>query len=323
MEGFVVPTEMRASLQHAKFGKLYLLLLIASLHVQVGEPLALPGCPKDCGNGVLIPYPFGVGVRCYLSSYYEVFCKDNKPFIVQYSEKNAVYEVTEILLQTSEIRVLSEFRQRSSVSEISDPDFFQVYLTRATFSFSHTKNKLTTVGCNAIGALILYDSKPSGDGIENGNALGCLVTCRSGTDNGLADDTCGGYGCCQTSIPPAVGYISLTYQAITQSNLPWLAKTPADGTQSGYVFVVEAANYTFKKNHIGWQGNKTFPLVLNWLIRGTTCENAQTNSSSYACKDINSICINSTIFTGYTCNCSQGYQGNPYLDGGCQGNYIH
>ncbi|RCV33183.1 hypothetical protein SETIT_7G062300v2 [Setaria italica] len=60
---------------------------------------------------------------------------------------------------------------------------------------------------------------------------------------------------------------------------------------------------------------------LKWVVANLTCQEAQANSSGYACVSANSNCIpvNSTSdYVGYRCNCSYGYHGNPYLHSGCE-----
>ncbi|XP_078167306.1 wall-associated receptor kinase 3-like [Carex rostrata] len=64
--------------------------------------------------------------------------------------------------------------------------------------------------------------------------------------------------------------------------------------------------------------NQSMPVVFDWAIGNETCEIANGNRSSYACISNNSVCIDSSNGPGYFCNCSAGYDGNPYLKGGCQ-----
>jgi hypothetical protein len=63
---------------------------------------------------------------------------------------------------------------------------------------------------------------------------------------------------------------------------------------------------------------ETSIVVIEWVAQTETCENAQGNKSSYAC-GINTNCYYSDNGQGYRCACNAGFEGNPYLEQGCQG----
>ncbi|XP_015635900.1 wall-associated receptor kinase 4 isoform X4 [Oryza sativa Japonica Group] len=60
---------------------------------------------------------------------------------------------------------------------------------------------------------------------------------------------------------------------------------------------------------------------VRWAVANLTCQEAKQNYSGYACVSINSTClgVNSTDgYIGYRCKCLPGFQGNPYVQNGCQ-----
>jgi hypothetical protein len=65
-----------------------------------------------------------------------------------------------------------------------------------------------------------------------------------------------------------------------------------------------------------------YDIVIKWAITNSTCQQAKQNNTNYACRSINSSSLHVThgdIFMGYRCNCSSGFHGNPYIQGGCTG----
>ena len=64
------------------------------------------------------------------------------------------------------------------------------------------------------------------------------------------------------------------------------------------------------------QLSQDYLMALDWAIGNETCEEVRKKKETNACME-NSYCYNSNNGDGYLCNCSQGYQGNPYI--GCEG----
>jgi hypothetical protein len=132
-------------------------------------------------------------------------------------------------------------------------------------------------------------------------------------------------GCCQTTIPKGMDFNEVGLGVIkgaSNTSRTW----KGFGQQCSYAVVTEAAAFSFRTTYITTTGFSDMaagraPAVLDWSIRNGTCEVAERNlSGSYACRSANSKCFDSTSGSaGYVCNCSQGYEGNPYLPDGCKG----
>ncbi|KAF7847995.1 hypothetical protein BT93_L2384 [Corymbia citriodora subsp. variegata] len=59
------------------------------------------------------------------------------------------------------------------------------------------------------------------------------------------------------------------------------------------------------------------PTVVDWLIPNETCDDAKKDKTTYMCQE-NSNRIDAENGNGYQCHCLKGFQGNPYLQDGCQ-----
>ncbi|XP_057973558.1 putative wall-associated receptor kinase-like 16 isoform X2 [Malania oleifera] len=109
---------------------------------------------------------------------------------------------------------------------------------------------------------------------------GCMSLCEN--PNYVINGSCSGIGCCQTSIP--------------------------EGIRS---YKIELDSF-----HKHSQQREWAPMVLDWAVGNQSCHDAEKNPASYACKQ-HSVCIDSENGVEYWCNCSSGFEGNPYLSNGC------
>jgi hypothetical protein len=135
--------------------------------------------------------------------------------------------------------------------------------------------------------------------------------------------SCSGIGCCQSPIPSYLDrFVVLFDDRFNQSQF----LLPDNLSGCSFAMVMEDDAFVFNTTYITTKEllGKQVPIVLDWFVGGTdtdsTCVIARTNQSTYLCKSHYSDCTNSSFGSfGYLCNCSLGYEGNPYLEGGCQG----
>ncbi|XP_029144536.1 wall-associated receptor kinase 5-like [Arachis hypogaea] len=263
-------------------------------------------CTKRCGP-LEIPFPFGTDESCSLDSSFLISCNHTStPYL---THNNST--VLSISLD-GEMRVSAAVARGCydvNGTRINETSYDKIFnLTH--FSFSSSKNKLTVVGCNTIGEVVGYNV------IERRNyATGCFSVCLS--VNETTSGICTGAGCCQSPIPASglsdigIGSYSSgadSYNAVFGNINP-----------CGYAFVAEDGAYNFSSADLVNFRHQSFPVVVDWAVGNQTCEEAQKNTSSYACRADKSECYNATKGLGYVCKCSTGFGGNPYLVGGCQG----
>ncbi|KAJ3700424.1 hypothetical protein LUZ61_004129 [Rhynchospora tenuis] len=308
-----------------------LLILISWSQTEAAESanIALPGCPSSCG-GVPIPYPFGIGPNCSMSQDFEVRCITahngiSTPYMSEHFNQTCwkwnnstanfdlsyytAIAIRDINLSLGQARITSPINSQCYDSTTKKVDYnnWEVILTDTPYKFNRDKNKFVAVGCDTL-AYIKFSIN------QNNYWGGCGSWCYS--PEALTNGTCSGIGCCQTDMPNGTSYIWIEFdQNYTSSHV-------YNFSRCSYAMLTEESDeFMFNTDYITTNqlfGQNT-TAVIDWAIGNTTCDTARANKSSYACRSDYSVCLNSGNDPGYLCNCAEGYQGNPYLEGGCQG----
>ncbi|KAL5729325.1 hypothetical protein ACHQM5_002296 [Ranunculus cassubicifolius] len=280
------------------------LLLFFLLWLAVASPVAAvniteakPGCPLKCGN-VNIPYPFGIGDKCSMSSWANITCNSTfnppKPFMY------GAIEVVQFSL--TEVRIKTGFRSYSCYNQSGGLGDFQIYwltLRGTPYTMSSTKNRIKAIGCDAFAQTYLN---------SDNFTSGCQSNCNKREDVVL--EPCTGRGCCEMPVPKGLQYFKAV---VTGNNSKVWSFNPCNAA-----FIGEEGAY---KLTISDFSNSTslgdIPIVLNFGVGNQTCKAAKQNPTTYVCEE-NSYCSDSVDGTGYLCSCNKGYEGNPYLKQSCQ-----
>ncbi|XP_043708369.1 wall-associated receptor kinase 2-like [Telopea speciosissima] len=281
--------------------KLLLILVWLATTSALDSSIALAGCQDKCGN-ISVPYPFGFGNQnCYRKGF-NLTCNNSQLFTE--NDMGVYMEVFNISLE-GQLRVSSPVTK--DCYNVSGYRFYQTpglqSVSNTPFTFSDTENRFTALGCDTQGTL---------RGTSTFFTSGCSMF--SMTESDVISGQCTGIGCCQTSIPKGLlQFVILVNSSDFHSNV-------FNFNPCGYAFLVDKNWYNFSKSDLMNFTNQV-PIVLDWAIswstKNETCDEAKKDPNAYACGN-NTVCGASKNEVGYSCNCSSGYQGNPYLQDGCQ-----
>ncbi|XP_073011898.1 wall-associated receptor kinase 5-like [Typha latifolia] len=288
-----------------------LVLVVLLLGDASAANISLPGCRDKCGD-VSVPHPFGIGDGCYVEGL-NVSCNESysppRPFINP--DINTQMQVLEISLVPANVRVLLEDAAYDCYAGNNNTDWSDmgINISATAYLFSDTRNVFTAIGCATVG----YIEGQNGDDIYGS---GCSSRCKK-LDSVASGGLCTRAGCCQTNITKGLDYFIVTLGNLNHTDV-WTYSPCSFGMlveKGWYNFSVkDLPGQDFLNNRVKKTG---YPVMLDWVIPNASCPEAK-RRPDYPCRSANSVCQNSTRPQGYTCECAQGYEGNPFMANGCQ-----
>ena len=293
----------------------FLLLLTYGLAAAAAPPpMAKPGCNDTCGN-VSIPYPFGIRADCYFNDWFKINCSTGNDSSVRAFLPHIDMEVLEIKfpdpnndddsfssLELGIVRVKMPIIISSNCTS-TGPSNGGVSMTGGPFYFSSYRNKFISVGCNNMAVMTGIDPM----------LVGCNSDCNS---EPMIDKeaNCSGFKCCQTTVPSGIQLLNVEFRSMKENRI-------SEGCK--YAFLAEEKWLGPNKTNPSYEVQflEYVPVALEWTVPllsivGTSINLTEDTNSELRRRNTGFI---STNYGGSYCYCLDGYEGNPYLDTGCQG----
>ncbi|CAM0958681.1 unnamed protein product [Alopecurus aequalis] len=275
-----------------------------------------PDCQESCG-GVDIPYPFGIGADCFRPGF-EITCLNNTMPVLP-AATGVVRVLSLLVMPRPEARVMLPVAwmcYNSAGNATGSLDGGVNFNNDNVYRISNTHNELFVLGCNTFVYTMSWCTALCND---PKNAMytfysGCTTYCND--SRSAQDGACAGVGCCHVDIPPGLGDNRMKFDTWSRVGKEF---SPCD-----YAFIVEKGSYTFRAADLHMEKQTSLPLRLDWAIRDSNVNSTASLSCAQlsqkgnsTCVSDHSECVDSTNGPGYVCNCTKGYEGNPYLPHGC------
>jgi hypothetical protein len=318
----------------------FLLFVFAAPVVAPAEQIGLPNCSTTCG-GVRVPFPFGISPKCSLQGF-NLTCNTSYNPPMLFLDSNNTFRVIDIFLQDSTVRVTQQIFYTYGLDNASYPleDISEPFMisSRNEFIFYESGAKQARATMHGV--------YRNGAGRSSSNTsvniiADCTSNCSSVRVGERGAEIRAGYHCyshdglCRAPIsagstPKKLEFKCLDCPSSSKENPPQSGDISLDPPYA-FAFIAEQGLssdhwYRILNRTNPWVDNVELPLVLRWAVKqGISAPSTDSSGlcpvgvARLLCKSEHSNCQHENA--GFTCYCSTGYHGNPYINGGCQGNY--
>ncbi|KAM6575813.1 hypothetical protein CsatA_024140 [Cannabis sativa] len=230
-----------------------------------------PNCETKCGD-VEVPYPFGIHHQnCAISKdidrHFFLNCSttttSTSPKLMYGGLEVTKIDVEKAIMSVKHFYSYDCYHRNGILIHENSPS---IRLSKS-FTLSDSENKLFAFGCDTLAFM---------NATQNNFGSGCISVCNENV-NMSAQTSCSGLGCCQTSVPKHLKYLSVTTSSFNNH------KHVNPFNPCGYAFLADQKSFNISKMRLDFmpqQAVKNPIIVVDWIVGNQTCEQAQSNSSS-------------------------------------------